>query len=473
MADGRWRISVTAPDWGQDHLSLEAVVAFVDGELAPGPHARATQHLGQCPECAAQVVAQGQARTALRTAGWPCLPSALLSSLRAIPQDTDLPGPPPGLAMTGRRPAGLGAAARTGCRAVRRRRTARFRSDRHRPAQPRRPRPAAPAGAPASPAARRHRGRRLRAGARARWSSAPPARQRRRVRPAPAPASRPRPAAAGVRRPDGPPTVRGRAAAARPTGPRPGRHAAVRPLIAAATRTSPPLRHAGGRSDPAALGAGRHDDRAGGLSRGTPQGGCAVSDRPAPVDDADAPRPIRPPERTPAPATGIPRTRRGSGPARWTGPRSTRGRGHVRPPGRAWPAASPAPAGSGAPAARSAGSPPTAARRAGQRVRPAGPGARRRCNARPAARAGRATTTRCSGTPPPSGTRGATRTPPVALGPPAGRSTAATPRRGPRRGRPAQRARAAVRPAGAAARAGRARRWSRCWSARPAGWSAG
>ena len=71
---------MTAPDWGQDHLSLEAVAAYVDGELAAGPHARATQHLGQCPECAAQVSSQGQARKALRAAGGPCLPSALLSS---------------------------------------------------------------------------------------------------------------------------------------------------------------------------------------------------------------------------------------------------------------------------------------------------------------------------------------------------------------------------------------------------------
>jgi anti-sigma factor RsiW len=100
VADGRWRITVTAPDWGQDHLSLEAVVAYVDGELAPGPHSRASQHLGQCPQCANQVSAQGQARKALRTAGGPCLPSALLSSLRAIPQDADLPGPPPGLAVS-------------------------------------------------------------------------------------------------------------------------------------------------------------------------------------------------------------------------------------------------------------------------------------------------------------------------------------------------------------------------------------
>ncbi|WP_219412896.1 anti-sigma factor family protein [Pseudonocardia nigra] len=100
MRDGRWRISVTVPDWGHDHLSSDAVVAYVDGELAPGPHTRATEHLAQCPECAAQVVAQGQARAALRTADCPSLPSSLLSSLRAIPQDTDLPGPPAGLSMT-------------------------------------------------------------------------------------------------------------------------------------------------------------------------------------------------------------------------------------------------------------------------------------------------------------------------------------------------------------------------------------
>jgi hypothetical protein len=46
------------------------------------------------------VSSQGQARKALRTAGGPCLPSALLSSLRSIPQEADLPGPPPGLAIS-------------------------------------------------------------------------------------------------------------------------------------------------------------------------------------------------------------------------------------------------------------------------------------------------------------------------------------------------------------------------------------
>ena len=100
MSSGRWRISVTTPDWGHDHLSSDAIVAYVDEELAAGPHLRATRHLSQCPECAAQVVAQGQARAVLRTAGCPSLPSSLLSSLRSIPQDTDLPAPPAGLAVT-------------------------------------------------------------------------------------------------------------------------------------------------------------------------------------------------------------------------------------------------------------------------------------------------------------------------------------------------------------------------------------
>lgn len=92
--------TVNAPDWGQTHLTSDAVVAFVDDELDQRPHARATQHVAACPDCAAEVVAQRQARTALRGASCPSLPSSLLSSLRSIPQDTELPGPPAGLAVT-------------------------------------------------------------------------------------------------------------------------------------------------------------------------------------------------------------------------------------------------------------------------------------------------------------------------------------------------------------------------------------
>lgn len=98
-SEGR-RFSVTLPDWGQDHLSPEAVVAFVDDELEDGPFLRATRHIDSCPECATQVAAQGQARTALRSAEGPSLPSSLMSSLFSIPQDTELPGAPAGLAVT-------------------------------------------------------------------------------------------------------------------------------------------------------------------------------------------------------------------------------------------------------------------------------------------------------------------------------------------------------------------------------------
>lgn len=100
MSAGGRLFSVQVPDWGQDHLTVEAVAAYVDGELAERPYDRATRHLAACPECAAQVVAQGQARAALRSARCPSLPSSLMSALRSIPHDAELPGAPNGLAMS-------------------------------------------------------------------------------------------------------------------------------------------------------------------------------------------------------------------------------------------------------------------------------------------------------------------------------------------------------------------------------------
>lgn len=100
MSAGGRLFSVQVPDWGQGHLTVEAVAAYVDGELAERPYDRATRHLAVCPECAAQVVAQGQARSALRSARCPSLPSSLMSALRSIPHDTELPGAPNGLAMS-------------------------------------------------------------------------------------------------------------------------------------------------------------------------------------------------------------------------------------------------------------------------------------------------------------------------------------------------------------------------------------
>lgn len=99
MAAPRRRFEVVAPDWGQAHLTSDAVVAFVDDELSAAAHARAVQHLADCPDCTAEIAAQGQARSALRAAHAPELSSSLLHSLRAIPSDAELPGPPAGFAV--------------------------------------------------------------------------------------------------------------------------------------------------------------------------------------------------------------------------------------------------------------------------------------------------------------------------------------------------------------------------------------
>jgi anti-sigma factor RsiW len=91
--------SPTGPAWGGGHLATDAIVAYVDEELTPGARRRALEHLARCGECAAEVVAQTQARWALRASAAPSLPSSLLSSLRAIPQEAELPAPPAGLSV--------------------------------------------------------------------------------------------------------------------------------------------------------------------------------------------------------------------------------------------------------------------------------------------------------------------------------------------------------------------------------------
>lgn len=68
-----------------EHLSTEAIAAFVDGELSMKGHLRAAGHLSQCAECAAAVDAQGQARTALRESCPISVPTSLLGALSQIP----------------------------------------------------------------------------------------------------------------------------------------------------------------------------------------------------------------------------------------------------------------------------------------------------------------------------------------------------------------------------------------------------
>ncbi|MGH3795762.1 MAG: anti-sigma factor family protein [Pseudonocardiaceae bacterium] len=83
------------------HLAIDAVVAFVDGELGAGARDRAAEHLTSCQTCAAEVAAQRHARSAVRSAGCPQVPAGLLAALRDIPQTADLPGAPDGLGVTG------------------------------------------------------------------------------------------------------------------------------------------------------------------------------------------------------------------------------------------------------------------------------------------------------------------------------------------------------------------------------------
>jgi hypothetical protein len=68
-----------------EHLSTEAIAAFVDNELRLTPHLRAANHLSLCPQCAAEVEAQRQARSALRESHPIAIPSSLLGQLSQIP----------------------------------------------------------------------------------------------------------------------------------------------------------------------------------------------------------------------------------------------------------------------------------------------------------------------------------------------------------------------------------------------------
>ena len=77
-----------------EHLSTEAIAAFVDNELRLTPHLRAASHLSLCPQCAAEVDAQRQARSALRESHPIAIPSSLLGQLSQIPLCTGNAGDP-------------------------------------------------------------------------------------------------------------------------------------------------------------------------------------------------------------------------------------------------------------------------------------------------------------------------------------------------------------------------------------------
>jgi hypothetical protein len=68
-----------------EHLSIEAIAAFVDGELRMNAHLRAAHHISLCPECAAEVDGHRRARAALRDSHPIRIPSNLLGLLSQIP----------------------------------------------------------------------------------------------------------------------------------------------------------------------------------------------------------------------------------------------------------------------------------------------------------------------------------------------------------------------------------------------------
>jgi hypothetical protein len=76
-----------------EHLSTEAIAAFVDGELRMSAHLRAAHHMSLCPSCSAEVDAQGQARAALRDSCPIVVPTSLLGALSQIPHHSP-PEPP-------------------------------------------------------------------------------------------------------------------------------------------------------------------------------------------------------------------------------------------------------------------------------------------------------------------------------------------------------------------------------------------
>ena len=68
-----------------EHLSTEAVAAYVDGELRMNAYMRAATHLSMCLDCVADVDAQRQARAALRESSPVDPPTSLVGRLTQIP----------------------------------------------------------------------------------------------------------------------------------------------------------------------------------------------------------------------------------------------------------------------------------------------------------------------------------------------------------------------------------------------------
>lgn len=83
----------------EDHLNLDTVVAFVDGELSMTAYQRAAAHLMQCPMCAGEVAEQASARESLRAAPAPRMPGSLAAALCSIPVALPIASASPGVGI--------------------------------------------------------------------------------------------------------------------------------------------------------------------------------------------------------------------------------------------------------------------------------------------------------------------------------------------------------------------------------------
>ena len=80
-----------------DHLTLDVVVAYADGEMSLTAFQRAAAHVMQCASCAADVAEQTAASQYLRQARMPRMPGSLFDTLKSIPVALPRPGPVPGV----------------------------------------------------------------------------------------------------------------------------------------------------------------------------------------------------------------------------------------------------------------------------------------------------------------------------------------------------------------------------------------
>ncbi len=82
-----------------DHLTLDAIVAYADGEMSLTAYQRAAAHVMRCAACAADVAEQTAASQYIRQACVPSMPGSLFDALKSIPVALPQAGRVTGLVM--------------------------------------------------------------------------------------------------------------------------------------------------------------------------------------------------------------------------------------------------------------------------------------------------------------------------------------------------------------------------------------